>query len=159
MLNRLFFKIYVGYKRMSLRSKYGASLVLPKSVVFREHFSVKMENIESAHVAVGENVFFNRGCSINCIESVSIGSNCLFGEGVKIYDHDHAFDSGQVYVARFKTAPVVIEDGCWIGTNVVILKGVTIGANTIVGAGTVVTKSIPPNSLVVNELKISTRER
>lgn len=79
-------------------------------------------------------------------ESVRIGNNVKIGGCVLITDTDaHPMD----YVARrssnegTKSAPVVIEDDVWIGAHCIILKGVTIGARSVIGAGSVVTKSIP----------------
>ena len=79
-------------------------------------------------------------------ESARIGNNVKIGGCVLITDTDaHPMD----YVARrssnegTKSAPVVIEDDVWVGAHCIILKGVTIGARSIIGAGSVVTKSIP----------------
>lgn len=79
-------------------------------------------------------------------ESARIGNNVKSGGCVLITDTDaHPMD----YVARrssndgTKSAPVVIEDDVWVGAHCIILKGVTIGARSIIGAGSVVTKSIP----------------
>ena len=79
-------------------------------------------------------------------ESARIGNNVKIGGCVLITDTDaHPMD----YMARrssnegTKSAPVVIEDDVWIGAHCIILKGVTIGARSIIGAGSVVTKSIP----------------
>lgn len=79
-------------------------------------------------------------------ESARIGTNVKIGGCVLITDTDaHPMD----YVARrssndgTKSAPVVIEDDVWVGAHCIILKGVTIGARSIIGAGSVVTKSIP----------------
>lgn len=79
-------------------------------------------------------------------ESARIGNNVKIGGCVLITDTDaHPMD----YVARrssnegTKSAPVVIEDDVWVGAHCIILKGVTIGARSVIGAGSVVTKSIP----------------
>lgn len=79
-------------------------------------------------------------------DSVAIGDNVKIGACVLITDTDaHPLD----YLARrssnegTKSAPIVIEDDVWIGAHSIILKGVTIGAGSIIGAGSVVTKSIP----------------
>ncbi|MDP1542355.1 MAG: acyltransferase [Polycyclovorans sp.] len=103
-------------------------------------------NVNGGTLYVAHGVGLNRGVSINCHEKVSIGRNCLIGESVKIYDHDHEYsvDSG-VSRKKFKSDPILIGDGVWLGANVTVLKGVTIGDNSIVAAGSVVTKSIPPN--------------
>jgi acetyltransferase-like isoleucine patch superfamily enzyme len=101
---------------------------------------------------IGENVFFNNYCSINCLEVISIGENTMFGEGVKIYDHNHLYNYVEnkltVEKDQFKTAPVIIGKNCWIGSNVTILKGVIIGDNVIIGANNLIYKSVPDNSII-----------
>lgn len=103
-----------------------------------------------AKVRVGRNTFFNNHCSLNALCSISIGDNCLFGEGVRIYDHNHRFSKvGLPFVLQgFKSGDVQIGSNCWIGSNVLILKGAVIGDNCVIGAGSIVSGSIPPSSLV-----------
>ncbi|MCK6905102.1 acyltransferase [Enterobacter pseudoroggenkampii] len=90
-----------------------------------------------------KNCFVNNGCSFNCLESIYIGENTLFGEGVKIYDHDHIINEDyQTCKNAFVTSPVIIGKNCWIGSNTVILKGVNIADNVVIGANSLVNKSI-----------------
>ena len=106
-------------------------------------------NISSGTLRIGENTFINTNTTINCRNEITIGKNCLFGEGVRIYDHDHMFYLSEKLIERneFKTKPVLIGNNCWIGANVVILKGVKIGDNSVIGAGTIVTKDVPKNTV------------
>lgn len=106
---------------------------------------------KNAELKVEDKVFFNNCCSINVLEKVIIGKNTLFGENVRIYDHNHKYDSHQVYHQEFNTSPICIGENCWIGSNVVILKGVTIGDNVIIGAGCVIHKDVPSNSIIINK--------
>lgn len=116
----------------------------------------------NAILTIEKGVFFNNNCSVTCLEKVHIGENTLFGEGVKIYDHNHAHEqlNGKLIINadNYSTAPVIIGSNSWIGSNVTILKGVTIGNNVIVGANCLVYASIPDNSIVTlnqqNALKI-----
>ena len=82
------------------------------------------------------------GCSIVCNDSVTIGNHVLFGANCQIGDRDGHQDR---YAS--KPAPIIIEDGVWLGMNVTVLKGVTIGKNTIIGANSLVTKDIPANCI------------
>lgn len=93
-------------------------------------------------ISIGDNVFINRNCVICSHGKITIRDLVTIGPNTCIFDHDHG-NSGS-----FITAPIVIEEGCWIGANVVILKGVTVGHDSIVAAGSVVTKNVPPNSVV-----------
>ncbi len=90
--------------------------------------------------------FVNRNSLIVAMEKIELGSGVTIGPNVCIYDHDHNLESNQN--KPFLTAPVRIEDKVWIGANAVILKGVTIGENAVVAAGAVVTKDVPPFSIV-----------
>lgn len=83
------------------------------------------------------------------MKRIEIGRNCLFGENVTVYDHNHRF-SGFSRLAEqgYKSASIKIGDNCWLGTNVVVLKGVTIGDGCVVGANVVVARDIPPDSIV-----------
>ena len=86
-------------------------------------------------LSISHRVYFNEGAIISCINSVSIGSNCLFGPRVCIYDSNHEYDAATGVKHSSTNAPVSIGAGCWIGANVVILKGTTIGDNCVSGAG------------------------
>lgn len=108
----------------------------------------------NAELVIGNRVFFNNYCSINCLEKISIGDDTLIGEGVKFYDHNHSIEtdnSVKFSKAEFSKAPILIGKNCWIASNVTILKGVTIGDNCIIGAGCTIHKSIPQNSIVKNQ--------
>lgn len=109
----------------------------------------------NAILEIGNHVFMNNFCSVNCLEHVSIGDNTLFGENVKIYDHNHQYKRTEnnlnVSPSEFTKAPVIIGKNCWLGSNVTVLKGVTIGDNCIIGAGCTVYNDIPANSTVVHQ--------
>lgn len=84
-------------------------------------------------------------------ESVIIGNDVLIGGRVYITDHDHVYDDPQLPAVqnwRVKSKPVIIEKGAYLGEGAVILKGVTIGERAVVGANSVVTKDVPPYTIV-----------
>jgi acetyltransferase-like isoleucine patch superfamily enzyme len=102
-------------------------------------------------VEIGDNVFFNRGCHVDARLKVSIGDNCLFGEGASIHDADHVFGPGDrrpIAERGFVSAPVTIGRNVWVGAKATITRGVTIGDNAVIAAHAVVTRDVPPNSLV-----------
>lgn len=114
-----------------------------------------------ARISIGDNFYISSGDAVNPMTSnlqgavyvepgaeLAIGDNVKIGACVLITDTDaHPMD----YMARrtsnegTKSAPIVIEDDVWVGAHSIILKGVTIGARSIIGAGSVVTKNIPPD--------------
>lgn len=113
---------------------------------------IHIKVLNNAELILGDNLFFNNFCSINCLEYISIGDNTLFGENVKLYDHNHDYQRTEnnlvVFPSKFTTAPITIGKNCWLGSNVTVLKGVTIGDNCIIGAGCVIHKDIPANSTI-----------
>jgi acetyltransferase-like isoleucine patch superfamily enzyme len=108
---------------------------------------------DKANLFINERVFLNNNCSINCLGEIYIDSDTIFGEGVKIYDHNHFYNYDldgilKIEKHKFKIGKVKIGKNCWIGSNVVILNNVEIGDNVIIGANCLVYKSIPSNTIV-----------
>ena len=82
---------------------------------------------------------------------ITIEDDVLLGSGVHIYVHNHRFDNLDIPIIAqggHPSAPVTLKKGCWIGANSIILAGVTIGENSVIGASSVVTKSIPARVMV-----------
>lgn len=135
-------------KIISLKLQYGNQFQAEK-FHFRKGFSVFIE--ENGILKIGKNVFFNNYCSITARQKISIGNNCIFGENVKLYDHNHKYKDKTKLICKqgFVSEEIVIEDDCWIGSNVTILKGVHIGKHSVVGTGVVVYKDLPTNSIII----------
>lgn len=94
----------------------------------------------------GKNVFVNFGCSFMDRGGITIEDGALIGPQVKLITENHAEDPDirqHVY-----SQPIMIRQKAWLGTGVTVLPGVTIGENAIVGAGSVVTKDVPDNTIV-----------
>ena len=126
--------------------------------------NVICRNFENFHVSSGKvilhgGVFINNSCSFNCLERIEIGADTMMGEGVRFYDHDHVYTAEKIEKWQCTTAPIRVGRDCWIGSNVTILKGVTIGDNTIIGAGCLVRKDVPANSVVYNDGNVLVKER
>jgi acetyltransferase-like isoleucine patch superfamily enzyme len=130
------------------------------NVLFRSFCSILV--YPESKLTIKKNVFFNNYCSINCLGEILIEENTLFGEGVKLYDHNHSykFQQGILKVERdnFKIGYVHIGKNCWIGSNVTILANVTIGDNVIIGANNLIYKSIPSNVVVKAKHDITIKE-
>lgn len=116
------------------------------------HSGCKLKVRKNAKIKLDNRVFLNYGCMLICHESIHIGEGSIFGPNVLVYDHDHCFGQGKTLEEKaFSTAPVKIGSNCWIGANTVILKGVTIGDNAVVAAGSVVSKDVPARTLMVQK--------
>ncbi len=112
-------------------------------------------------IIIGDNVSIQKDCHIGAINKIEIGNNVLLASKVYISDHSHGNTSVEDLLLPpskrklYSKGPVIIEDNVWLGEGVVILPGVTVGENSIVGANSVVTKSIPKNCVAAgNPAKI-----
>jgi acetyltransferase-like isoleucine patch superfamily enzyme len=107
------------------------------------------------YLTIGDGVGLGNNCHIGCINHIEIHKNVLIGSNVLITDHAHGISSNISSPAPkknqdlFSKGPVIIGENVWIGEDAVILPGVTIGNNSIIGAGSVVTKNVEPNSVYV----------
>ena len=104
---------------------------------------------EFGNINAGSNLFIGNNCSFVDGGGITIGDNVLIAPRVVIATATHPLDPKLRNAKIVKCSPVVIEDNVWIGANATILGGVTIGKNSVVGAGSVVTKDIPENSLAL----------
>jgi maltose O-acetyltransferase len=101
-----------------------------------------------ANVRIGKNCFINIEVFVDGAGVVTIGDRVGIGHHVRIITSDHEIGPPTARVGRLRYAAVTIEDGVWIAAGVTLLPGVTVGHGAIVAAGSVVTRDIPPNSLV-----------
>ncbi len=97
-------------------------------------------------LTIGDYVLISPGTQIIASESISIGSNTMFASGCYVSDSDW-HDTYDRTRELDKHAPIVIGENCWLGVRVIVGKGVTIGDNSIIGAGSVVTRDIPPSCI------------
>jgi acetyltransferase-like isoleucine patch superfamily enzyme len=105
---------------------------------------VRFECWKDATISVGDGTYLNRGSEIVAARSVRIGRDCKIARDVIIMDTDQHELPGQ----PLQVAPVTIEDRVWIGARAIVLKGVHVGHDSVIAAGAVVTRSMPPYSIV-----------
>ena len=122
--------------------KIGAGCTIEHHVFFKHDGAYSKGHT----IVIGDNTFIGFGCEFNTNELVSIGNDCAIASGCKFIDHNHGFATREQPIRNQESAiePIILEDDVWLGVNVVVLKGVHIGKGAIVGAGSVVTKSIAP---------------
>lgn len=100
---------------------------------------------EDASISVGSGTTISNNTQVFSVQSVSIGAHCLIGDAVLIMDSDfHDLTAEGRHSLPAATEAVVLEDNVFIGSRAIILKGVTIGKDSVIGAGSVVVRSIPP---------------
>jgi acetyltransferase-like isoleucine patch superfamily enzyme len=124
--------------------RHPANIHLGSNVIIARHVQFSSE-LSSGECYINDDVWINCNCKIDFSGNVEIGSNCTLSEGVYIQTHDHRLSAR----SKPQPAPIIIEDNVWLGTGSCILPSVSkIGSGSIIGAGSVVTKDIPPNSVV-----------
>ncbi|MBO0895315.1 DapH/DapD/GlmU-related protein [Arthrobacter sunyaminii] len=99
------------------------------------------------NITLGKRVFINSGCRFQDQGGISIGDDCLIGHNAVLATLNHDLSPGRR--ADMHPAPVTIGRNVWLGSNVTVLPGVTIGDDAVVAAGAVVTKDVPARSVVV----------
>jgi acetyltransferase-like isoleucine patch superfamily enzyme len=105
---------------------------------------VRLECWANALIEVGDGTYLNRNVEIVAARSVKIGRDCKIARDVLIMDTDqHALPGDELTIK-----PVEIQDRAWIGAKSIVLKGVTIGRDAVVAAGSVVTKDVPSGTVV-----------
>jgi acetyltransferase-like isoleucine patch superfamily enzyme len=98
-------------------------------------------------IRIGQRVFINQNCTVYDLAEVSIGDDVMIGPNVSIITAGHPIAPSQRR-ARVMGKPIVIEKNVWIAAGATIIGGVTVGENSVVAAGSVVTKDVPQNTLV-----------
>lgn len=101
------------------------------------------------NIRIGARTFINYDCVLLDCNRITIGAEVQIGPGVHIYTATHPLDATVRRSGLESAEPVVIGDGVWLGGRTIVCPGVTIGENTVVGAGSVVTKSLPANVLAM----------
>src|SRR5271169_4477439 len=100
-----------------------------------------------ADIRIGRNVFVNQNCTFYDLGGLDIADDVMIGPNVSLITSGHPVEPSQRRAATIGK-PNVIEKGVWIAAGATIIGGVTVGENSVVAAGSVVTKNVPPNTLV-----------
>src|SRR2546423_6439431 len=121
-----------------------------KGRIGRRRLARRWERLQSMGMRIGHNVWLPDSTWIDTSYCflINIGDDCGFGEECVILAHDAQMDE---FIDAARIGRVVIHNSCHVGTRCVILPGVEIGPRTIVGAGSVVTKSLPPDTVCVGD--------
>ena len=145
-------------KVLWLKLRYAGKCSMPLVQAFGHHTEVKIKDgtarfgkeqitrgnavfrVEGGELIIGDKCFFNQNVSITCKKKIVIGDRCQIANNVVIVDHDHA---GSEIWGSYVETPVTIGNDVWIGANVVIMRGTTIGDKAVIGAGSIVKGDVP----------------
>lgn len=158
---RWYFAFYFWRQRQCSKCRFGPGMVfsgdqfgferikLGVNTLFERDNTIWISQSNSdgsPRLIIGDNVFLGRGVYLGAHDLVEIGSNSMIGAYSYIISANHAFSSCHELIRDqgFIGAPISVEADVWIGTHVIILPGVHVGKGSVIGAGSVVTKSIPP---------------
>ena len=145
---KIWYHILAIVKKFLYKILYRKKIEIAKNVTWRRDFSVMIE--KNGKLQIGKGCFFNNRCTIGVNKSVIIENGSIFGENVKIYDHNHRFadTTKSIKSQGYSNGTVHIGKHCWIGSNVCILKNADIGNNCVIGAGCVISEKIKDNTIV-----------
>ncbi|WP_153535130.1 sugar O-acetyltransferase [Actinomadura macrotermitis] len=101
------------------------------------------------HITVGAGTFANYGLTALDVAPITIGADVQIGPNVQLLTPTHPLDPEQRRAKLEAAEPIVIEDNVWLGGGAIVLAGVTIGADSVIGAGAVVTRDVPPGVVAV----------
>ena len=139
----------VRFSRMEVTWPHKISLGNGCSLEHGTYLNAAGPYSEGVSIEIGEGCFIGTGCEFNITSRLTIGRCSLIAAVTRIIDHNHGTLPEFLMKDQPETsAPVTIGDDVWIGANVVILQGVSIGKGAIVAAGSVVTRSVAPYTVV-----------
>lgn len=162
-MKKIFLKIYSFFQKHTGFKKFGAGSVIkgPKKIWNRRFIEIgknvfiaensflaitKAENRENPSLKIGNGVCIGSGFMVACTDKVIIENDVLISDRVFISDHIHNYQDVSLPIIKQRLVPkgtVLIKEGAFIGINCVIMPGVTIGKNSVVGASSVVLENIP----------------
>ena len=172
-ISRLFEYIYRIYYKTILKLNYLPNIRKPFDIIGKERVQIgqgfsagpgvrieawinRLGEKYDPHIIIGDNVLLQHRTHITAINTVILGNDVLTGSDVLISDNNHGENRSVLELDKpprkrklSSKGNIIIEDNVWIGDKAVILGGVTIGKGSVIGANSVVTKSIPPYSTAV----------
>jgi len=123
----------------------GKNCILEDNLVFKYDSICK----HGPNIVIGNDVFIGNNTEFNICHKIFIGNDTLIASNCKFIDHDHGLHemNSLIRLQKPTVIPISIENNVWIGANCTILKGVSIGKGSVIGAGSLVNKDIPQNEI------------
>ena len=145
-LTRLTLALVAGFGRLASRARFAAlAPTAPRDCVLHWSAEVKCP----ARISWGERVIVGPGCTLGAVGGITLGDHVRLSKGAVLETAGLDFSQPPPY--RHTTKPIVLENGVWVGARAMILGGVTIGQQAVIGAGAVVTRDVPPFTIVTGQ--------
>lgn len=139
-------QILKGVRLGTIECYWPNKISIGEKCIIEDRVSLRISHPFAAHnyIAIGDRSFLGCGCEINTGTRVVIGNDCLIASNTTIVDTGHEIQKGtNINLQPVTSTEIIIGDDVWIGTQCIIIAGVTIGKGSIIGAGSLVNKSIP----------------
>lgn len=145
------FEDYAEIHGLSEELVFGDNVTISRGVMIRP--SSYYGGDFGKGLIMGKNSSIGPHGYIGCSGKIVIGENVMFGPKCSLFAENHVFEDSDETIKSQGVSQkgITIEDDCWIGSNCIILDGVTIGKGSVIGAGSLITKDVPPKSVVVDK--------
>jgi acetyltransferase-like isoleucine patch superfamily enzyme len=140
---------YVRVRGRPVVKNWGRMVIGERTQLVSTIATLELVTMKDATLEIGSRSLINYGGSIAAHERITIGERCLIGTHAIVMDNDFHRIEPERRLEPPESRPITIEDNVWLGARVIVLGGVTIGADSCIGAGSVVIDDIPPRSLAV----------
>jgi len=153
-VENIFKFVRIKFKIFYWKIKYGKRIKIGKNFKFRKGMIINIA--EHGYLEIGDNNFFNNNCSINCHKKIVIGNENLFGENVKMYDHNHVFNDKSIDMRKtYKNGEIFIGNNNWIASDVIMLSKSNIGNRNVIAAKTLINQKYESETLIKGEKAIT----
>lgn len=138
---------------------FGNDVTIGRNVMIRP--SSYYGNDIGAGLVIGNNSSIGPDTYVGCSGKITIGNNVMFGPKCSLFAENHNFSETNRTIKSqgVNQKGIVVEDDCWIGSNVIILDGVRIGHGSVIGAGSLITRDVPAESIVIDKRNKNIKER
>lgn len=140
-----------GFYLAGPRYQYALQTLFNNNELSNVHIEAGFRADYGINIVLGHDIFINYDVTMLDSAPIIIGNNVMIGPGVHIYTMNHAWSAEERNSGICRAKTVVIGNNVWIGGRAIIMPGVTIGDNAIIGAGSVITKDVEANTIVFNE--------
>lgn len=143
----------------SIGLKFGNDVTISRGVMIRP--SSYYGKDLGYGLEMGDNSSIGPYGYVGCSGKIVIGENVMFGPKCSLFAENHVFEdtNSTIKSQGVSQKGIVVEDDCWIGSNVTILDGVRIGKGSVIGAGTLISKDVPDNSIIMDRRDKVNKER